>query len=317
MLIYTLAADLTCGRLPGVYFEQPRSVLVAATEDSYEHTIGPRLMAAQADRARVFRVEVETPNHAPLLLSLPQDVAGLEQAVRDTDAALIILDPEPSRLDERLDTHVDADVRRALEPLAAMANTVNVTICGLIHVNKSASSDALNLLMASRAFPAVARNVLFVMTDPDNESRRLVGQAKNNLGRTDVPVLMFEIENTLVAATAEGSIWTGQLRWLAPSDRTLRDAIELAGARTGDRTAAQAAAVWLEDFLTSEGGTAAAGTLLQCGRKAGHSRSALYLAKVALNLTSDFRGFPRTSYWALPPSSRPGNPETTDGVGPT
>src|SRR5262249_31383824 len=45
--------------------------------------------------------------------------------------------------------------------------------------------------------------------------------------------------------------------------------------------------------------------------------SALYLAKLALNLTSDFRGFPRTSYWVLPPSSRPGNPETTDGVGPT
>src|SRR5262249_15028737 len=29
VLMYTLAADLTCGRLPGVYLEQPRSVLVA------------------------------------------------------------------------------------------------------------------------------------------------------------------------------------------------------------------------------------------------------------------------------------------------
>ena len=57
-------------------------------------------------------------------------------------------------------------MRRALEPLSAMADAANLTVLGLIHVNKSVSSDALNLLMASRAFPAVARNVLFVMTDP-------------------------------------------------------------------------------------------------------------------------------------------------------
>ena len=79
LLAYTLAADLTRGSLPGVYLGQPRSVLVAATEDSWEHTITPRLMAAGADLTRVFRVDVVAPDDVPLSLSLPQDVAALEQ----------------------------------------------------------------------------------------------------------------------------------------------------------------------------------------------------------------------------------------------
>jgi hypothetical protein len=182
ILAYTLAADLTRGKLPGVYTEQPRSVLVAATEDSWEHTIVPRLIAAQADLTRMFRVDVVAADGAPLTLSLPQDVTALEQVARDVDAGLVILDPLLSRLDAHLDTHKDAEVRRALEPLSAMADAANVTVLGLIHVNKSVSSDALNLLMGSRAFPAVARNVLFVMTDPDNDAQRLLGQAKNILG---------------------------------------------------------------------------------------------------------------------------------------
>src|SRR5688500_4380374 len=38
---YTLAAEITKGRLTGAYWGKPRSVIVAATEDSWEHTINP------------------------------------------------------------------------------------------------------------------------------------------------------------------------------------------------------------------------------------------------------------------------------------
>src|SRR3954464_6558261 len=56
-MAYQLAADLTRGRLPGVHFLQPRAVIVAATEDSWGHTIVPRLMAADAHLALVYRVD--------------------------------------------------------------------------------------------------------------------------------------------------------------------------------------------------------------------------------------------------------------------
>ena len=40
---------MTRGTLQGACQGNPRAVIVAATEDSWEHTIVPRLMAAGAD----------------------------------------------------------------------------------------------------------------------------------------------------------------------------------------------------------------------------------------------------------------------------
>jgi hypothetical protein len=72
-------------------------------------------------------------------------------------------------------------------------DSTGATVHGLIHVNKSTSTDPLNTLMASRAFAALARSVLFVMTDPDDEKVRLLGIAKSNRGRIDVPTRSFQI----------------------------------------------------------------------------------------------------------------------------
>jgi predicted ATP-dependent serine protease len=47
-LCYQLAADITCGRMRGAFYGEPKAVIVVATEDSWEHTIVPRLMAAGA-----------------------------------------------------------------------------------------------------------------------------------------------------------------------------------------------------------------------------------------------------------------------------
>ena len=55
-----LIAQLTRGTLPGRYHGRPRNCLIAATEDSWSRTVVPRLIAAGADRTRVYRVEVQT-----------------------------------------------------------------------------------------------------------------------------------------------------------------------------------------------------------------------------------------------------------------
>ena len=295
---YTLSAGITRGTLPGDYLGTPRAVIVAATEDSWGHTIVPRLMAADADLDLVYRVDVTSIEGTDTTLSLPCDLAALEQVVRKVRAGLIILDPLISRLDATLDSHKDAEVRLALEPLVKLAEATDALVLGLIHVNKSASSDPLTLLMGSRAFAAVARAVLFVLVDPDDESVRLLGQPKNNLGRTDLPTLQFRIVGKKVADTAEGPVWTGKLEWLGESDRSIREAVE---ASTGDRTATGEAADWLEDYLTSVDGTQDSQTIQEEGRRAGHSKNALYRAKDKLRITSDTSGFPRKARWSLPP----------------
>lgn len=323
---YTLAADVTRGRLAGVYNGISKAVIVAATEDSWGHTIVPRLMAAGADLDRVYRVDVTTPEGVDTGLVLPHDLTALEEAVREVGAALILLDPLLSRLDASLDTHKDAEVRLALEPLTALADRSGAAVLGLIHVNKSTSADPLTLLMGSRAFAAVARAVLFVMLDPEDDDTRLLGQPKNNLGRVDLATLSFRIDSAKVADTPEGEVWTGRLNWTGERVQSIRDALEAAGETPDSRSATTEAADWLEDHLTGLGGTDDSASIKEAGRKAGHSLSTLKRARQRIKATSTSSGFPRRTYWTLPGAaaqwdhdsqSSPGESEPTEPTEPT
>lgn len=297
---YTLAADVSRGRLPGTYEGQPKAVIVAATEDSWEHTIAPRLIAANADLERIFRVDITTAEGVDTGLSLPRDLAAIEQAAIEQEVALILLDPLMSRLDSGLDTHKDAEVRLALEPLTALANRVGAAVLGLIHVSKATSSDPLTLLMGSRAFAAVARAVLFVMVDPDDDNTRLLGEPKNNLGRTDLPTLSFTIESAHVADTDEGPVWTSAIRWGTERSQSIHDVLVSAAETADARSATGEAAVWLEDYLHSVGGTAASAAIKDEGRRAGHSIDSLKRARQRIRATSESAGFPRQTWWRLP-----------------
>lgn len=320
---YDRAAKVTKGTLEGRYQGQPAAVLVAATEDSWEHTIVPRLMGAGADLDRVYRVEVTTSDGLPTGLILPKDLKAVERAAAQVGAAMILLDPLMSRLDEGLDTHKDADVRRALEPLVALADRSGCAVVGLIHVNKGRSGDPLTLVMGSRAFSAVARAVLFIMCDPDDENTRLLGQAKNNLGRTDLPTLTFTISTQHVAETDDGPVTTGVLRWTGTTDRSVTDALrEGADGDMDTRSARQEAAGWLGDYLAQQGGSAPSKDVKAAGRAAGHSESALKRAASAMRVHSTAHGFPRTTWWSLPDvtpavGSPPGESELTELTEPT
>jgi len=290
-------------------------VIIAATEDSWEYTIVPRLMAAGAELSLVFRVDVDAAEGADSSLSLPRDLPAVERLIIEQGAVVMMLDPILSRLDAGLDSHKDGEVRQALEPLVAVAERTGCSMLGLIHVNKSTSSDPLTTLMASRAFAAVARAVLFVMVDPEDEKTRLLGQPKNNLGRSDLPTLAFQIEGAKVADTAEGPVWTGRLHWTGESDRSIRDALQQAAETGGgNRTVVSEAADWLQDYLASKDGSADSADVKREGAKAGHSKDALHRARTKLKVTTISVGFPRRTHWALlshQSSASPGETATT------
>lgn len=297
---YTLAADLSRGRLPGHWNGNPRPVIVAATEDSWGHTIAPRLMAADADLELIYRVEVTTAEDAPGGLSLPNDLPAVEQAINETGSTLVLLDPLMSRLDAGLDTHKDSEVRQALEPLTALADRTGAAILGLIHVNKSSTSDPLTSLMGSRAFAAVARAVLYVVADSDDPGLRLLGQAKNNLGRMDLSTLRFRVESTKVADTDEGPVTTGRLQWCGEDARSLTAVLEDAQDHSETRSATSEAGDWLLGYLADNGGTAPSADVKADGGRNGHSYDALKRARTRLGITSTSSGFPRKTYWSLP-----------------
>lgn len=298
ILAIWIAAQVTRGHLPGEYEGTARDVVIVTTEDSWSHTIVPRLMAAGADLGRIHRVEAVTSDGIDVPLSMPYDLEEFEAILTRVEAALVIFDPLLSRLDARLDTHKDAEVRLALEPLRGVTERSGATLLGLIHVNKSKSDDPLSMLMASRAFAAVARAVLFMTTDPDDRDRRMLGQAKNNLGRMDLPTLAMHIEGVKVADVEEGAVWTGAAVFDGESDMTIHDAVSAALDGTEVRTAVGEAADWLGDYLLPEPAWYA--DIKRAGIAAGHSESAIKRAATRLAIIKKSKGFPRRSEWQLP-----------------
>ena len=293
-----VAARVTRGDLPGQFFGHPKSVLIAATEDSWEHTIVPRLIAANANLDRVYRIEVTTEAITGNLI-LPRDQYEVEHALHETDAALLILDPLIPRLSSKLDTHRDGEVRQALEPFVAVADRSRAAMIGLIHHNKSGSTDPLELVMASRAFTAVARSVQTVIRDPDDETgaRRLFGTVKNNLGREDLPAMAFTI-TTHVVATDEGPASTAKLQWVGEINTTITAIMQTE--IDPDKTATEEAMDWLEDYLTQRGGTAPSKEIKRDGVKAGHSPMTLKRARARIRAVIEPHGFPRETWWSLP-----------------
>lgn len=312
-LAYWLVAQITRGKLPGESFGKPRAVLIAATEDSWEHTIVPRLIAARANLDRVYRVAVRSADDVYVGMNVIKDLKLLEQAATQVDAGLLLLDPLMSRLGDQ-DTHKDSEVRVALEPIVDVADRVGMSVLGLIHHNKSGSTDPLQLIMGSKAFTAVARSVHTVVIDPDDEDeeRKLFGTPKNNLGRTNLPTLSFTIVSAAVD-TDEGTAWTGRLVWGDEVHESISAVMERSGAENTDRTALKEAAEWLHDFLSITGVVGSA-RVKDEGRKAGHSESALKRARHRIKVETRSEGFPRTTFWYLP-----GTEDGTEGaaVGPT
>ncbi|MCA0437426.1 MAG: AAA family ATPase [Actinobacteria bacterium] len=314
-LAYWLAARVTRGELPGDRLGQPGAVLVSAMEDSWEHTIVPRLIAANADLDKVFRIDVTNSNDDPVGLMLPRDNSELEKHALDVGAALLLFDPLTSRLGE-LDTHRDAEVRKGLEPIVRIADRCGFAILGLIHHNKSGSSDPLHLVTGSRAFTAVARSVHTCIVDPDDENRCLFGTPKNNLGRANLPTLAYTVASHRVD-TSDGPIYTGRIEWgESISGQSISDCMKRANATDDERSAVSEAAGWVRDYLETNGGIARSIDVKNEGRKAGHSERTIQRARERLRLTSRSTGYPRVTYWELPAESSP-EPPSHASVEPT
>lgn len=297
-LAYRLAADITKGMLPGIYEGVPRNVIIIATEDSWEFTIVPRLVAADADLDRVFRADPTDEDEYGI--SLPRDIEELSSIIKTNDIALILLDPLMSRVDSKLDSHKDQEVRQALEPLVKMGDKSGASVLGLIHVNKSGSTDPLSTLMGSRAFSAVARAVLYVVEDPDDRDIKIMGQPKNNLGRSDLPDLSYSLNQVTVGNWGDEIITSVTLNWGKdqPSG-THREMVVPTKAKSKSKV--EEAAEWLVDFIESHNGKASFKNITETGEKFGFYPRLLQRAReektsILIN-KKDFQG---QTFWYLP-----------------
>jgi hypothetical protein len=193
----------------------------------------------------------------------------------------------------------------AFDRKVAMADLINISVLGLIHHNKSGSTDPLQVVMASKAFPAVARSVHTVIPDPDDETsnRRLFGTPKNNLGRTDLPMLSFVIDSFALEVD-DGTASTGRLVWGAESKITIYEAMRRSAESPDEKSATVEAVEWLEDYLALNQGRAASAKIKINGASAGHSYDSLKRARRMIGSAVESSGFPRRTFWLHPKESR-------------
>jgi hypothetical protein len=299
-----LAARLTRGQLPGQHHGQPRPVIYAATEDSWAHTIGPRLYAAGADLDMVYRADVDQGDGRIGQLSLPVDCVELAAEITRRGVALLAADPLLSLIGSHIDSHRDRELRTALEPLAALADATGCAVAGLAHFNKSASDDALNLITGSRAFSAVARAVIAIARDPAaDDGTCIMSQAKNNLGRLDLPSLSYVVR-TADVPTPEGPASVGVLELTGETTRHVTDILAEHTDDPDERAERDEAAGWLISYLTTQGGEASSSDVLKAAQADGFAKRTMQRARRRAGVSSRAEGFPRRTIWRLDPQSR-------------
>jgi len=300
-----LAAQVTRGSLPGQCLGTPRTVLYVAFEDSWAHTLRPRLEAAGADLTKVGRLDLADIDGSECAWSLPADNAELERVITDKSAALVIVDPLMSAVSGKLDSHNSREMRTALDPLAKIADSTGAVILGIAHFNKSASTDVSSLITGAGAWKDVPRAILGFARD---DAGRVMTQSKNSLGIDALPSLAYEIREATVTTT-QGPALTARFEFIGTSDRTVAEVLR--SSRDDPEEPDERAEVdrWLEDVLRKAGGSQDAGAVFRSGHQAGFSKDQLKRSKKRLGIEASKTAFSAGWAWTLPAAT----PEDHEG----
>lgn len=244
-----LVARLTRGQLPGDLSGKPSLCFIASAEDTRDHTLVPRLMAAGADLSLVrfltyFVDDTETG------IILPKHVDQLEVEMREQGAAFTVIDPVAAHFDTAIDSHRDASIRAALAPLHHLAERTEAAVLALAHLNKSQSTDLFVKVGGSIGMSAAPRSILLMASDHEAEEEspnRLLVHGKSNLS-APAPTLRFRAESRSIEGWEGEQIDTVGLAWLGEApDVKASDVLSPTGG--DDKSALDDAVEFLEGLL--------------------------------------------------------------------
>jgi hypothetical protein len=288
MLTLDLAARLTrgAGWPDGSPGGPPGTAILFPAEDARDRVVHPRLIAAGADRNRVFVYGTpDAPDRPPCL---PRDLSDLTALVERVRPDLMVLDPLPYFLTA---ASSGAVVRSVLSALAGLAGRFDVTILLVRHLMKFGRLKALYRGLGTIGIVGAARAGLLVAQDPRDAKRFVLTALKSNHGSTP-DALAYRIKDERGVAVVE---------WIGPTAVTAEEASR--GPDRAEPKGVLAAAEWLVQALSA--GELPALEVLARALKAGISERTLERAKAEIHVrTRQVRiGRQRAWAWSLPSRS--------------
>lgn len=272
-----LAAAVTLGRrLPGPLGQSgepraPANVVYLTVEDGLGDTLRPRLDAAGADSSRIYTITAKRTVYADgesvdAAVTLA-DIPVLESVVQRVRPVLVVLDPLQGYLPANVDMNRANETRPVMSAFGDLAAKYGFASVIIRHLRKSTSDRAVHRGLGSIDFAALARSILLVGEDPEDNRRRVLAHVKSSLAEPG-PSLGFELRD-------------GGLHWLGHSTVTADQL--LSPRQSGDeRSTEDEAAEWLTDLLA--GGPVPARDVKRAAGDAGLSWRTVERAKARLGV---------------------------------
>jgi hypothetical protein len=270
------------------------AAVVLNGEDGDEDTIRPRLQALGADLERVF-VPHRARDEAGYPLCFPAHADVLDEALTRTRARLVVIDPIVAFLAPTVFDSSDQSVRRALAPLAWLAEKHACAVLLVRHLNKRGGGRSVYRGGGSIGFLGACRSGWLIARDPHAPERCVLAQVKNNLAPPQ-PSLTYTV--TPDESGAPTLSWLGPTDWTA--DRLLASGAGAAAATERGRAGDFLAALLADGPRTSR-------EVWEAAQEQDLSERTIERAKRELAVRSMLVGreATRLSYWLLPGQQLP------------
>lgn len=161
------------GKLPE-HETEAVNVIYQTAEDGLGDTIKPRLIEAGADCSRVLVID---DGEQPLTMMDNR----LEEAIVQTKARLIVLDPIQGFLGSEVDMHRANEIRPLMKRVSVLAEKYHCAIILIGHMNKNSNGKSSYRGLGSIDFQAAARSVLVVGRIKNGPEVRVVCHVKSSL----------------------------------------------------------------------------------------------------------------------------------------
>jgi putative DNA primase/helicase len=308
------------------------NVILLTAEDCLDQDVVPRLIAADANRDRVFILKNIKQDDKGRQFLLGEDLDELENVIKKVgDVGLIAVDPITAYMGSKIDSHKTTEVRSQLGPLKDFSERTNIGTSAITHPAKGANNNtqkAIDHFIGSQAFIAAARLGHLCIEEVDTEGsktgRVLFTHVKWN-PTVKQPTLSYRIIGGVDVGYDEAKrsrILSSRVAWETGTVNISADEAVVAANKKpeSEKAKAQTAQAKCQEFLAEllkDGTKRPQKDIAQQASRLGFTEGQLRTARVKIGVVVTHTGFGESQvwWWELIPFNEPVQPAPPDDQG--